>query len=189
MARRKNASFTGAALSGHGSGSRELVEAFYDQINKLIPGSTPVPIPPLESVHPKHDERTQIFIFADYAVRKFAPIALDALRRTDEANNLRSLKQVWNESTAAAAYREAAGAAITAAARARAADPAYAADAADAAASAAYDAPRAAYAYGDDAFAASAADLPKFAAYAACNAAKLNPDATWEAVNEMLAAL
>jgi hypothetical protein len=128
--RRKNASFTG--LSGHGSGSRKLVDAFYALIDAEIPGSTPVPIPPPESVHPKHDEETQIFIFADYAVRKFAPIALAAAHSAAVAETFaRSEQSYYHRATFVA----------------------------------------------------------RNAADAAVRAAKLNPEATWAAVTEMLAAL
>jgi hypothetical protein len=143
---RRNASFTG--LSGHGSGSRKLVDAFYALIDAAIPGSTPVPIPPLKSVHPNHDEETQIFIFADYAVRKFAPIALAAAR-----------------SRATFVARNAADAAAHSAASAET------------------------YARTEQAEYHRADLVARNAADAAVRAAKLNPEATWAAVNEMLAEL
>jgi len=74
---RRNASFTGSQTHGSGTGSHALVAAFYAVINDCIPGSTPVPIPPPDRVHPAHNPVTQAFIFADYAVRKFAPLIIE----------------------------------------------------------------------------------------------------------------
>jgi len=179
--RRKNASFTGSALHGGGDDTRMLVKAFYAQINEEIPGSTPVPIPPPESVQPKHDAQTQAFIFADYAVRKFAPIALDAAGYKAEAAKLRKLRKIVDADTALPARQ--------AAAEARGLKRFAAHVAADAAYYAARVAAHLADAK-DYIFAAHVgADAAGYAGEAACKAAKLNPDATWEAVNEMLAAL
>jgi hypothetical protein len=174
MARRKNASFTGSPLSGHGSDTRELVEAFYRVINYKIPGSTPVPIPPPASVHPKHGEEKQAYIFADYAVRKFFPIALDAADLKAEASKLRKLKKIVNQATAETAGDVVSHRAI--------------ANANYGAANAAYSAARAA------AYDAAAPTEPGYraaaaAGYGAAAAAELNPEATWAAVNEMLNAL
>ncbi len=192
MARRKNASFTGSALSGHGDGSRELVEQFYDSINLNIPGSTPVPIPPPESVHPTHDAQTQAYIFADYAIRKLAPIALDEIGLRTEANKLRKLSKIVNRNTA----QEGVEAALRAAGEA---SSVYHANEA----SSVYNsrlAEEAETAYKVVGFGATTAGksleylvnfrpLTFYAADAVCNAAKLNPKATWAAVNEMLGAL
>jgi hypothetical protein len=178
-ARRKNASFTGSPLAGRGT--RELVEAFYRVINYKIPGSTPVPIPPPASVHPKHGEEKQAYIFADYAFRKFFPIALDAAGLKAEASKLRKLKKIVNQATTETAgdvvnHHAIRNTNYNTANAARAARAAY--DAAyDAASAAAYDA-----AY-DAAYRAAAAAA---AGYGAAAAAELNPEATWAAVNEML---
>jgi hypothetical protein len=74
---RRNASFTGSQTHGSGTGSHALVAVFYEVINNCFPGSTPIPIPPPDRVHPAHNPVTQAFIFADYAVRKFGPIFLE----------------------------------------------------------------------------------------------------------------
>jgi hypothetical protein len=198
MAKRNNASFTGSPLSGHGSGSRTLVEAFYAVINEEIPGSTPVPIPHPESVHPKHDEETQIFIFADYVVRKIAPIALDAAGLKTYATELRDLPEIVDGATAAHAERAAAYAAEHA--DIAAGDAAYFGDAtvarrrldADRAVSdAAHGAVIVAIRVAAHAFHHNYTVIPiaSPAARSACAAAKLNPDETWAAVTEMLAAL
>jgi hypothetical protein len=109
-------------------------------------------------------------IAADYAVRVFAPVALDARGREKDAARLRALEEITDHATARkgcadayAAYADAyadAYVAAAAAAAAAAADAAYA----DAAAAAAADADAAyAAAYAAAAAAAAAAD----AAYAA----------------------
>jgi hypothetical protein len=165
MARRKNASFTGSPLHGGGDGARELVEAFYAKINAAIPGRTPVPIPPPASVHPKHDSDSQIFMFADYAVRKFAPIALDAVGAKAQASKLRKLPEIVTSTEAKTGFYQAAGA---------------------------IDVVRAAHDAGACALSAARGNedaAAEHAADAACNAAELNPGATWAAVTEMLAAL
>jgi hypothetical protein len=191
MARRKNASFTGSALHGGGDDTRKLVEAFYALINEEIPGSTPVPIPPPESVQPKHDAQTQAFIFADYAVRKFAPIALDAAGYKAEAAKLRKLRKIVDAGTVLPASQAAADAAADTVTDVAA--PHTARQAAHVAADAAYYAARVAARLTDAKdfiFAAHVGvDAAGFASEAACEAAKLKPDETWAAVNEMLAAL
>jgi hypothetical protein len=101
------------------------------------------------------------FKAADWAVRVFAPIALDAGGRKADAEKLRNLAPIVDKETA-----ETARAAAEAACAADAADAAdaYAADAADAAAAyAAY----AAAAYAAAAYAADAAAADAYAAYAA----------------------
>ena len=181
MARRKNAYFTGDAL--HGDGPRGLVEAFYAEINHAFPGSTRVPIPRPATVHPTHDSITQTIIFTNYAVRKFAPIALDAAGAEAQADKLRKLPKIVDEATANAAV----AAAKAAVEQVSAFGYRFTAAAADAAVEAAY---AAANVLGNNSsektkityIAACAAD-------AACNAAELNPDEIWAAVNEMLAAL
>jgi hypothetical protein len=175
MARRKNASFTGSPLYSGGT----LVDAFYKSIKKEIPGKTPVPIPPPASVHPKHDAQTQAFIFADYAVRKLVPISLEAAGLKTEASKLRKSPKIVDKATAhaadAAVYR--AGA--------------YADDAAAAVGGGmgvgAYAADKSKYATDRAGDYAHAAGLTGY--IAARYAAALNPEATWEAVNEMLAEL
>ena len=187
MARRKNASFTGSPLHT----GVTLVDAFYKNIKKEIPGKTPVPIPPPASVHPKHDAQTQAFIFADYAVRKFAPIALDAAGYKAEAAKLRKLRKIVDADTVLPARQAAADAAADTVTDGAAPHTAY--YAAHVAADAAYYAARVAARLTDAKdyiFAAHVgADAAGFAGEAACKAAKLNPDATWAAVTEMIAAL
>jgi len=180
MARRKNADFTGSALHGGGDGARELVNAFYYHINRKIPGSTPVPIPPPDSVHPKHDKDSQLFIFIDYAARKIAPIALDAAGLRPEAAKLRKLSKIVDRKTAQAAAR--AGRALQ--------DYARNVVSGGAGDDAIYTAAQATYAaflciQGGVDFEGPARGAADVAFYAA----ELNPDATWAAVNEMLAEL
>jgi hypothetical protein len=170
MARRKNASFTGSALSEPGKGSRKLVDEFYREINYKIPGSTPVPIPPPASVHPKYYVMTQFYIFADYTVRKLVPMMLDARGGKNDSTNaakLRALPKIVNKETA----RHAHAFAESMDPLSRAVDAAYPASV--------VQSPDALYVVG----------TATAAAFAACDAAELNPDATWEVVNEMLAAL
>ena len=172
--RRKNASFTLHQTYGSGHGDRTLTQAFYAMLNKLYPGSTPVPIPPESQVHPKHDVETQTFIFVDFAVRKIAPIALRAARLKVEGAKLEKLKQITNKETADAAANAAAYAYEDVAAFADAGVH-----------NAAYDAAADAVSHAADAV----DDAAVAAAHATHYAAKLNPDATWAAVNEMLQAL
>jgi hypothetical protein len=174
MARRKNASFTGSPLSGHGDGSRELVEKFYNELHVHFPGSTPVPIPPPESVHPKHDRVTQAFIFVDYTVRKIAPIALDTVGLRTEASKLRKLEKIVGDDTAYAAELDVH--------RAHRAATQATINRDDRDARAVRDAAR--YAYNT-----IMTRRLIYAAIATYAAAHLDPDATWAAVNEMLAAL
>jgi hypothetical protein len=221
---RDNATFTGKDISGSGSvggGPRDLVDAFYAEIDARLPGDTPVPIPPsVFFMSPKHDLLSQAFIFADYAVRKFAPIALKVAGLKTEASKLRNLPEIVDEATANAAANAAAAAAVAAtkaaavaakaaaraAARATTKAAAVAAKAAVAATKAAAEAAKAAayaaaYAASDAAAYAYDAAAYAYDAYAAAAAAaaaitvvraayaELNPEATWEAVNEMLAEL
>ncbi len=184
--RRKNASFTLHQTYGSGNGDRALIQAFYAKLNALIPGSTPVPIPPESHVHPGHDAETQKYIFADYAVRKIAPIALRAMGLKVQGAALEQLEPITNEKTAAEAAAAADAAAAHAVHYARAAHDFAAADAAADAAKAAVSAAfyaRAAYDHTAPRFAAA------HAAASAAFAAELNPDATWAAVSEMLQAL
>jgi hypothetical protein len=181
--RRKNADFTGSALHSGGT----LVDAFYKNIKKEIPGKTPVPIPPPASVHSKHDAQTQAFIFADYAVRKLVPISLEAAGLKTEASKLRKLPKIVDKATAHAAdvavYR--AGAYADDAAAAVGGGMGVGAYAAAAAATHAAD--KSKYATDRAGDYAAAAGLTGY--IAARYAAALNPEATWEAVNEMLQAL
>ena len=73
MARRKNATFTIDQTYGSGHGDRKLVRIFYNELDKLYPDDTPIPIPPEWNVRPARDLVTQARIFADYAVTPFAP--------------------------------------------------------------------------------------------------------------------
>ncbi len=98
--------------------------------------------------------KARAFIAADFAVRVFAPMALEAHGRTENAAKLRAAAPIVDKATAEAGRQ-----------LADAADAAYAADAADAAYAA--DAAAAAYAYAADAAAAAYA----YAAYAAADAA------------------
>ncbi len=198
MARRNNATFTLDQTYGFGYGDRSLIQAFYRALNDLCPGDMPIPIPPESQVHPQHDAETQAFIFADYAVRGIAQIALHALRVAGVERYVATLEQLdpitdkVSAKAAADAARVASYRLIDAAAELNpGADPG------------AYRAAKAANANAANAalLAAEAADAPdalktrktrfgaSFAAHAAVEAAELNPDATWAAVNAMLQAL
>ncbi len=97
---RDNATFTGEPLIYDTPDQMTvLVSEFYRVIDERIPGNTPVPIPPPESIHPRHLLHTQSYIFADYAVRRFAPIQLEAAKFSDEAEVLRNLPKIVNENT------------------------------------------------------------------------------------------
>ncbi len=187
MARgRKNASFTLDQTYGSGHGDRSLIQRFYATLNKLYPGDTPVPIPPESQVHPKHDAETQKYIFADYAVRKIVPIALRAVVLEAQAAKLERLKPITDEKTADVAASAAHTAAHTAELRRAAViggggDDDYARDTIDAA----YHAMSTA---GSTNLGNAKVAAHRAATTADC-VAKLNPDATWAAVNEMLQAL
>jgi hypothetical protein len=171
MARRKNASFTGSVRSPSDTTRGDPLATFYRLIDIRIPGRTPVPIPPNYDVHPRHDAETQAFIFADYAVRKFAPIFLDARGGEDDSTSaakLRKLPKIVNRDTAKAAASSDVARRILGAGGVADEGDAFAA-----ARAATYDFNMAA----------------SFAAATACHAAELNPDATWEAVNEMIVEL
>jgi hypothetical protein len=165
MARRKNASYTGKPL--HSGGTRALVDAFYNNIGRYFPGNEPVPIPPPESVRPMHDAQTQALIFADYAVRKFAPILFEAAGNKTEATKLRKLPKIVDVATATKAIE------------------------ADVDHNLADDAITYAIGYSHGGFVRS--PDPQRAAHAAAGvaieAARFNPDDAWAAVTEMLAAL
>jgi hypothetical protein len=192
MPRRKNAEFTRKPLpqtiddlfaefgvsddASQAQANRRLVDDFYKTMNAKFPADAIVYIPPPESIHPKLSVAQQGFVFADYAVRQIAPIALDATGVKYQAAKLRKLPKIVDKDTSFAA-----------------ADAARdAQNAGDAAFHAAYDARRVAA----NANAARAADATGVhisadnaaggAAYAAYYAAKLNPEATWDAVTEML---
>lgn len=97
---RDNATFTGEPLIYDTPDQMTvLVSEFYRAIDERIPGNTPVPIPPPESIHPRHLLHTQSYIFADYAVRRFAPIQLEAAKFSHEAEVLRNLPKIVNENT------------------------------------------------------------------------------------------
>jgi hypothetical protein len=156
--------------------NRWPVDVFYKNLNDLYPDYAIIYIPPPEAIRPKLSVYQQVFVFADYSVRKIAPIALDAVGLKAEAAKLRKLPKIVDKDTSFAA-----------------ADAARdAQNAGDAAFHAAYDARRVAA----NANAARAADATGVhisadnaaggAAYAAYYAAKLNPEATWDAVTEML---
>lgn len=96
---RKNASFTGKP---HTRVSTPLV-VFYDALNKRYPGNTPIPIPPLETVHTKHGPADQALIFADFIVRKIAPKALEKLPLDSYAMKLTDCEPITDLNSAEAA--------------------------------------------------------------------------------------
>jgi len=186
---RKNATFTLDKTYGSGHGDRSLIHYFYARLNGRYPDDTPIPIPPESQIHPQHDTETQTFIFADFAIRKIAPIALRAVGLTQLAAALEQLDPITNKKTAAVASdRARAVAAVAAKAQRDLRLPHGAFGAADAAFVGAYYvanptdvAARAHRAFADAVVGAAAS--------AVANAAELDPDATWAAVNEMLQAL
>ena len=174
---RDNATFTLDQTYGSGHGDRRLVRAFYEVLNEQFPGNTPVPIPPESHVHPQHG-LSQALIFADYAVRKIAPIALRAQGFAEHAYKLATCQRVDDDESAYAAAQVDYDAhdanpehAIT-----------YISEIANAAAQY-YDAHDATESY------LSARNVCQEVGQLVANAAKLNPEATWDAVNEMLQAL
>ncbi len=109
---RDNATFTGEPIKG--LQPRHVVDTFYAEINRRIPGSTSVPIPPIHSLHINHDVLSQAFIFADYAVRKFAPIVLSVVGSQEHASRLRKLPKIVDVDTANAAIKATSNAASAA---------------------------------------------------------------------------
>lgn len=99
MARRKNATFTGKP---HTRVSTSLA-VFYSALHKRYPGNTPIPIPPLETVHTKHGPVDQALIFADFIVRKIAPIALEKLPLDSYAMMLADCEPITDLNSAEAA--------------------------------------------------------------------------------------
>jgi hypothetical protein len=211
MPRRKNAEYTRKPLpqtiddvfaefgvvddATQVQGDRGPINVFYRKLNDLYPGNTVVYIPPPESIHPKLSEEQQAFVFADCAIRRIAPIALDAVGLKAEAAKLRKLSKIVDYATAAAAHSttHVARAAANPGARAAAAAYAAAANRGDrygysAAESAHYAAASAADRYGYSVV-PNAHNVARNAAYAANAAAELNPEATWDAVTDMLYAL
>ena len=209
---RDNATFTLDQTYGSGHGDRSLIQAFYYFLDEFFPGDTPIPIPPESHVHPKHDAKKQAFIFADFLVRKIAPITLRVAGLKVQGAKLERLKQITDEKTARAAG--------SAAGRIQdnvRVQPEWVLAAADdvvhdlfddsarpvvlTAERAAYDAAAAAFAAAHvavqpegvlapaDYARATANTIALKVADAAYYAAKVNPDATWAAVNEMLQAL
>ncbi len=179
---RDNATFTGEPLH---DASNSLVDAFYAKIDELIPDSKPVPIPPPESVCPKHDSQQQAFIFADYAVRKFAPTALDAADLQEGADKLRKLRKIVDLETAT----------IAVSAVRRVYYPINPSGFHTSALSHAINAVSLVIVdledltdHGNEIAASSAAAAAEAANFAFYDA-NLNPEATWKAVNEMLAEL
>jgi hypothetical protein len=129
-------------------------------------------------------EQERAYIAADWAVRVFSPIALDAGGRGADASRLRSLRRIVDFESANAAHAARAAYRATNAAARAATNAAYAAYAAtNAAASAASAATNAANAA---AYAANAATNAAYAAYAAAYAAYV---ATWEMAGQMLEAM
>ena len=196
MARRNNASFTGAAPL------RFALVKFYQVIDKLIPGNTPVPVSPPLQVHPRLDLQQQAFVFADYAVRVFTPVSLEAAGFVMEADNLRALPRIDSADSAHAAHEVLhASAAETETDYAAIGQQLYKAhfhpssprvdllDRNQKAAKAAYTVALAAVRSLDAAATGDANHAAQYAANIAVRAAALNPDTIWPAVNEMLNAL
>jgi hypothetical protein len=211
MPKRKNAQFTRKSLPNtlddvfaefgvvddatQAQGDRRHVNKFYVTLNELYPADAIIYIPPPEAIRLKLSADQQAFVFADYAVRQIAPIALEAAGFTAEATKLRKLPRIVDVDTAAGAVKAALGATDIGLAAVNAANVAGAGGAAvKAARGAAGVASAAAYAADsarDAAYSAAtrchiAADNAASAAY---GAAKLNLEATWDAVTEMLYAL
>ena len=106
MKRRKNAVYTGKskhASTGTG-GYRLLVDAFYKKLNEVVRSDDEIEIIPPEQVNPTHDRQEQLFIVADYCVRKILPEVTSLFRWGDEFTPLlRALAPVVDEKTAKAA--------------------------------------------------------------------------------------
>jgi hypothetical protein len=91
MRRRKNAVYTRVPSNEI---SNKLISLFYKTIDKEIPGKTPIPIVPPHSIQARLVAQAQAAVFADYAVRTIAPIALDAAGFPSEADKLRSARKI-----------------------------------------------------------------------------------------------
>ena len=193
MSRRNNARFTGS------SPLRFAVVKFYQVLDKLIPGNMDVPVAPPLQVHPRLELEQQAFVFADYAVRVFTPVSLEAAGFEMEADNLRDLPPIDSVASAHAAHEV-----LHAIAAETETD--YAAighqlykerfhqssprvdllDRNQQAAHAAFTIAYAAVRSLDSAANGDANLAAQYAANAAVRAASLNPDTIWPAVNEML---
>jgi hypothetical protein len=199
MARRKNAEFTRKLLSQttddvfaefgvvddvtQVQGNRGFVDTFYETLNKIYPGNAIIHIPPPKAIRPKLSEQQQIFVFADYAIRRIAPIAMDAAGLNAEAAKLRKLPEIVDMDTAKAVNRAAT-------------KYTFAYDPYDPAYDVGYPAVESAV-KGVGAAANQllqrrrhpGRDIYLYVANTAAEAAKLNPEATWDAVTDMLRAL
>ena len=178
MARRKNAAYTGTP---HHHDLTPL-DFFYRELDKLYPGDTPIPIPPLSSVRPKNPFDRQAFILTDFIARKIAPAALRAVGFVETPKKLEQCAQITDERTAKLALNvlyDIQG--LTA--RAEVPNVHYArtviGNVSTIVANAVASARDADYALAYFAKAAKTASI----------AAELAPDATWAAVNEMLQAM
>lgn len=167
--------FAGEPFSDQPACACPLITTFATHINDRLPDDASRtrllgPLVPLiaGSRRDAETERRRVYIAADYAVRVFAPLALDARGCSSEAANLRALSRIHNRETALRGKTAAADAAYAAYAAADAAD---AVDAAYAAAYAAADAVADADAYAAADAAASSASSAVYAAAAAASSA------------------
>ena len=130
MKRRKNAVYTGQRTRGSGGRggrkSRKVVDAFYAALNEKLRPEDEIELIPPEQVNPTHDRQEQLFIVADYCVRKILPEVTSMYRWGDKFTpQLRAVAPVVDEVTAEAAGRAAVAAARAAEAAERAATHDY----------------------------------------------------------------
>jgi hypothetical protein len=130
---------------------------FADYLDEL----KPLAIEMLDAIDNPATRQKRSFLFADYAVRVFAPIALDAAGLKAEASKLRALPEIVDRDSAHSAADSAADSARSARSADSAADSAHSADSA---ARSAADSARSAHSADSARSACSAADSARSAA-------------------------
>jgi hypothetical protein len=164
------------------------VESFYRRIESYFPEITPVPIPPLNSVHPSANQIDQAFIFADYAARKILPIVLDAVK-VSGARKLRNLPTIVGYDSGMDARKAIEAVSAQMVDMPDAWFAAYAATHAVSTVTILDEFPDQDISQYTIDYASIEGMVATDTAIVVANAAKLNPNATWKAVREMLAEL
>ena len=102
MQRRENAIYTGNSRGKRGvAGDRTFVDYFYRKLNKLLPTEEEIAIVPPDQVNPARSSQDQMFVAADYCVRKILPEITDLFDWGAEVTpKLRALKPVVDKKTA-----------------------------------------------------------------------------------------
>lgn len=100
---RKNAIFTLDKTYNAGGGDLEFCREFYLRLEQVYPGATPVPIPPVWNVRPRLDATAQAFVCGEFLINVLAPRLLDKFGAVDRANEIRLLRVVGDADSAQAA--------------------------------------------------------------------------------------